>query len=83
MANHYHVVLRVDKHQANNWDDKTVAKHWRKLYNWPLLVRKYLKGETSKAETMKAQEIIQTWHERLYDISWFMVALAHPCASRH
>ena len=75
MSNHYHVVLRVDKYQANRWDDRSVAKRWRQLYNWPLLVQKYLKGKSENAETLKAQEIIQTWRERLYDISWFMRCL--------
>ena len=75
MSNHYHVLLRVDRDTGLNWDDETVAKRWKQLYSWPLLVENYLKGNTSKAETMKAQEIIQTWRKRLIDIPWFMRCL--------
>jgi len=82
MSNHYHVVLRVDKYQANEWDDPAVAKRWRQIYGWPLLVNKYLKGDTDKAETMKDKEVIQTWRERLYDISWFMRCLNEHLARR-
>jgi hypothetical protein len=82
LSNHYHLVLRVDKQQALNLDDRQVAKRWKKLYSWPLLVHRYLHGETKSAETRKAQEIIQTWRERLYDISWFMRCLNEYIARR-
>ena len=75
MSNHYHVALRADKDKASGWSDKQVANRWKQLYNWPLLVSKYFKGETDKAEMVKAREIIQTWRERLFDISWFMRCL--------
>ena len=75
MSNHYHVVLRVDKDSAHKLNDEQVAKRWRKLYHWPLLVDNYLKGQTDVAESNKAQQIIQTWRHRLYDISWFMRCL--------
>ena len=78
MSNHYHVVLRVDRHKAADWNDKQVAKHWKMLYNWPLLVCEYTEGKTESAETSKAQEFIHSWRERLSDIFWFM-----PCLNEY
>ena len=75
MSNHYHVILRVNRDGAHQLSDEQIARRWKKLYNWPLLVERYLKGETDNAETIKALEIIQTWRCRLYDISWFMRCL--------
>ena len=82
MSNHYHLVLRVDKYQAREWNDKQVALRWRKLYSWPVLIHKYFNANTDKAEAMKAQEIIQAWRERLYDISWFMRCLNEHLARK-
>ena len=82
MSNHYHVVLRVDSDSALALTDEQVAKRWKKLYNWPLLVDNYIKGKTGKAETAKAMEIINTWRMRLYDISWFMRCLNEHLARK-
>jgi hypothetical protein len=76
MANHYHLVLRVDRSRAEGWDLAQVAAQWEKLYHLPVLVSRYLKGETdTQAENRAAESIIETWRERLSDISWFMRGL--------
>jgi len=75
MSNHYHVVLRIDQHTAKDMNDNVVAKRWRRLYHWPLLVEKYINNKATRAEANKAKSIIQTWRERLHDISWFMRCL--------
>ena len=82
MANHYHIVLRVDRDKAKKWDDLTVANHWNKIYSWPLLVHRYFRGEGGEAEHAAAQAIIQTWRQRLFDISWFMRCLNEHLAHR-
>ena len=82
MSNHYHVVLRVDKDSALKLNDQQIAVRWRKLYQWPLLVENYLKGQTDAAETDKAQQIIQKWRNRLHDISWFMRCLNEHLARK-
>ena len=82
MSNHYHVVLRVDRERALKLSDEQIARRWKKLYHWPLLVERYFKGETGNAETDKARDIIQTWRNRLYDISWFMRCLNEYLARR-
>jgi len=75
MSNHYHVVLRVNYHESEALGDQEVADRWKKLFTLPLLVARYLKGEGGAAESVKAQEIIQLWRDRLIDLSWFMRTL--------
>jgi REP element-mobilizing transposase RayT len=76
MSNHYHLVLRVDVRKAEAWDTTQVIERWTKLYNLPLLVARYHRGETTtQAEASQAEEIIETWRLRLSDISWFMRSL--------
>jgi REP element-mobilizing transposase RayT len=75
MSNHYHVVVRINQKQALGWSDHEVAERWMKLFSGPLIVRRWLKGETKTAEDLKAQEIVDTWRERLYDLGWFMKCL--------
>ncbi len=61
MSNHYHLVIRIDKEKGRAWGDKEVARRWKQLYSWPLLVEVYLKGQGSTAEIAKAQEIIKKY----------------------
>jgi REP element-mobilizing transposase RayT len=76
MSNHYHLVLRVDRHKAESWSVSQVAEQWEKLHKLPLLVTRYLRGETTtKAELTETERIIETWRDRLSDISWFMRSL--------
>ena len=76
MSNHYHLVLRINQSVAKAWDISQVIEQWEKLYSVPVLVARYRRGETtSQAENLKAEEIIETWRERLMDFSWFMRSL--------
>ena len=65
MSNHYHVVLRVDRERAAGWSDKAVAERWMRLFSAPLLVQRWLRGETGEADTLKALESVAQWRERL------------------
>ncbi|MFU8838359.1 MAG: transposase [Thiohalomonadaceae bacterium] len=83
MSNHYHLVLRINQTVAKKWDTGQVIEQWEKLYSVPVLVARYRRGETtSQAENLKAEEIIETWRERLMDISWFMRSLNEFLAKR-
>ena len=75
MSNHYHVVLRINQKKALSWSDHEVAERWMQLFSGPLIVKRWLKGEAEAAENLKAEEIVQTWRERLYDLGWFMKCL--------
>lgn len=73
MSNHYHLVLRVNKEIVENWTEDEIIERWQQLFKLPLLVERYSANKTtSSAENKAAQEIIQTWRNRLMDISWYM-----------
>jgi len=59
--NYVHFLLRVDKQKVLAWDNFQVAKQWKVLYNWPLLVTRYMKGEASAAEIIAAKTAPETW----------------------
>jgi len=81
MSNHYHVVLRVDQDSAKNWSVYDVIKRWMQLYKGNLLVDRFQSGESqSRAERDAVDTIIQTWRERLMDISWYMRCLNETIA---
>lgn len=72
MSNHYHLVLRVDRKLSASWTDAQVIERWAKLYNLPLLVARYTRGEPqSRAEVDEVHNIAERWRRRLTDISWF------------
>jgi REP element-mobilizing transposase RayT len=71
MSNHYHVVLRVNNDQLNDWSDEDVVGRWAQLYRVP--------------ESVDDAALIDQWRTRLGSISWFMRCLNEPlarCANR-
>jgi len=83
MSNHYHLVLKVNQHQAENLSDKEVIERWLKLFKGNVLISRYLKGAcSSEGELEKVNEIIVEWRKRLSDISWFMRCLNETIAYR-
>ena len=81
MSNHYHVVVHIDKEAALNWSDDEVIDRWCTLYSGHMLVDRYRSGESlCSSELSVLKEIVTTWRERLYDLSWFMRNLNEPIA---
>lgn len=76
MSNHYHLVVRVDVVKAAGWSAKDIADRWQSLFRLPVLVERYLGGQSSgEAENQVTETIIESWRTRLCDISWFMRCL--------
>ena len=75
MSNHYHLVVRINQKKANSWSDEEVAGRWMRLFSGPLIVKRWLRAETTAGESLKALEIIASWRERLFDLGWFMKCL--------
>ena len=76
MSNHYHLVLFIDKPAVEALSDLQVIERWRKLYNGPEIIERYLKGDRlSAAHKLLIDEIVEKWRERLADISWYMRTL--------
>jgi hypothetical protein len=74
LSNHYHVVLHADKARAAVWTHEEVVERWTQLYKGDVLVDKWLAEPASIDQTTweVVEEIIESWRERLFDISWFM-----------
>jgi REP element-mobilizing transposase RayT len=81
MSNHYHVVLHVDREQAEGWDDKEVIRRWQGLFVGHPLARRYLAGKRLlKVELEVVNELVALWRRRLMDISWYMRCLNESIA---
>ncbi|MEP4890097.1 MAG: transposase [Aliiglaciecola sp.] len=73
MSNHTHIVLCVDKEQANKWSSKEVVFRWHKLHKGTLVSQRFMRGESlNESELFTLNETIKIYRQRLYDISWFM-----------
>lgn len=73
MSNHYHLVVNVNRREALDWTDDEIIERWYQLYNGHTLVDRYLNGEQLDETSLRFfNEIVATWRERLYDISWYM-----------
>jgi REP element-mobilizing transposase RayT len=73
MSNHTHVVLCVDKPQADSWPMAEVLRRWHLLHQGTLLSQKYQRGdELTKSELLSLEETTEVYRQRLYDISWLM-----------
>ena len=83
MSNHSHVVLHVDAAIAKEWNTREVIDRWLKLYKGPLLIQRFVAGETmSGAELDQVDQFAEERRGRLVDISWFMRCLNEFIARR-
>ncbi len=73
MSNHYHVVLHINKTQAQAWCLDEVIHRWHQLFTGNVLSQRHCQGKPlSKAEQNTLKKMVETWRKRLMDISWFM-----------
>ena len=73
MSNHTHVVLHVDKKQAQSWSMNEVLERWHRLHKGTLISQKYINGDKlSEGELLTLYETADVYCQRLYSISWFM-----------
>ena len=76
MSNHFHVVLHVDKVEAEGWSDLDVVKRWHRLFKGTLLSQRFERGDNMPpAERQVLSNVIGLWRQRLTDISWYMRCL--------
>ena len=81
MSNHYHVVLHIDKKQADQWSDLEVIERWHSIFKGNLSSQKFIRGEVlDVAQRARLQMFIDEWRARLCDISWFMRILNESIA---
>jgi REP element-mobilizing transposase RayT len=83
MSNHYHLVLRIDSEQPHQWSQKEVIVRWLQLFKAPDIVKRHINSPlTTSAELAVVDDIIETWRERLGNISWFMKCLNEHIARK-
>ena len=83
MANHYHLVVRINRQRAREWSDEEVIARWASLYSVPQVIESYRNGQPSgPAAAHKAQQSISLLRARLADLSWFMRSLNEPLARK-
>ena len=82
MSNHYHLVVHVDRRQAQSWSRQEVVARWCTLFSKPPLVERWLQGLAGDVEREVAEGIIELWRSRLYDLSWYMRSLNEHLARR-
>jgi len=81
MSNHYHLVLHVDRAQAEAWEAAEVIRRWRQLFSGHPLAQAFVEGRVlSKAEYDLVSSLVAEWRARLMDISWYMRCLNESIA---
>ena len=83
MSNHYHVVLHVDRKQAQGWSRDEIIQRWHRLFHGNALSRRYARGDRLLAvEHTLLERFVITWRLRLMDISWLMRVLNESIARK-
>ena len=83
MSNHYHLIVRVEPSEGENWSDDEVLERWTSLFKGPLLVQRYRNGEVlPEVEMDTLRAIVSVHRARLTSLSWFMKCLNEPIARR-
>ncbi len=76
MDNHVHTVLKINADKARHWSEQEITDRWQRLFSLPVLVQQYLSGQcVTQAQQDIARKVLETWRERLMDISWMMRCL--------
>jgi len=73
--------MRIDQERAASWGRDEVLTRWTQMFTGPLWVQRYLAGEELTESTLKlVDEWVDTYRERLCDLSWFMRVLNESIA---
>jgi REP element-mobilizing transposase RayT len=81
MSNHYHIVVRINADEVDQWPDEEVAQRWMQIFSGPLLMHQYLtNANLTESELTRVADLFATWRERLADLSWFMRCINEPIA---
>ena len=76
MSNHYHIIVKCDASQTDQWSQQEVITRWLTLFKDPLLIQKQQQGHILSAiEQQTINDTVAAWRERLGNLSWFMKCL--------
>jgi len=80
MSNHYHLILHMDLDQSKQWSDREIIERWGTLFP-KSIAAVAATGQSLTREQKNAVDLqVDTWRERLSDISWFMRCINEPLA---
>ncbi|WP_185067034.1 transposase [Vibrio ponticus] len=83
MSNHYHLVLHINRDKALNLSDREVVERWQQNHKLPSLIARWLAGELAcNTEIEVCATLIESWRERLWNLSWFMKELNFDIACK-
>jgi REP element-mobilizing transposase RayT len=83
MSNHYHLVVKLNPDEANDWVDDEVLGRWTSLFRGPLIVQQYQAGvPLTPAEEETLRSMTAVFRSRLSCLSWFMKCLNEPIARK-
>ncbi|SJL84727.1 transposase [Vibrio palustris] len=81
MSNHTHVVLFIDEETAKNWSAMDIITRWHQLHKGTLITQQYVQnGAVPEHLQPLLDATIETYRQRLIDISWFMRELNESIA---
>ncbi|WED25641.1 transposase [Vibrio sp. DW001] len=81
MSNHYHLVLHMNRDEALGLSSNQVIERWQLSHKLPALIQRWLSHQiTTGAEEKECLRIIESWRNRLWDLSWFMKELNYDIA---
>jgi len=82
-AHSLHLVLHIDAAAAKALSPDDVIERWCLLYRGTEVIQRYRAGDTLCAADREAvTRVVETWRDRLADLSWFMRCLNEYIARR-
>lgn len=76
LSNHYRIVLHVNRVGCLNTSAKSIVRRWQSIFSGTQASVRYLNGEHLEPhEQQQLDVLIDTWRNRLFNISWFMKVL--------
>ena len=78
LDNHYHLVLHLHEDAVSTWSDEEVVRRWGMIF--PNDAEKLGLLQKNGLSSLRLQETLTKWKERLKSISWFMRCLNEPLA---
>ena len=86
MSNHLHIVIHINKQQANAWSMDEVLTHWLILHKGTPLTRLYQDSQQrvklDKKQLKLATETIESYRQQLCDLSCFMSNISQYIACK-
>lgn len=83
MSNHFHIVLKINIQENQDWTDTEVCERWTSIFKGAPIIQNLLKGHIlNSKDKIQAKKYISLYRQRLGCLSWFMKCLNEPIARR-